>query len=68
MTSYRVEYTEMKPGGTLERQCDRVIGGLEAVRSYFDAQSIWAADPITVREFTQSDSNGRDVPASEWDV
>jgi hypothetical protein len=68
MTSYRVEYTSMKPGGARERECDLVRGDLEAVRAYFDAQDIWAADPILVIEHTQSDGAGRVVPASEWDV
>lgn len=68
MTSYRVEYTEMKPGGYRDRQCDIVRGGLEDVRVYFDERDIWAADPIVVVEHTQSDGLGRVVPASEWDV
>jgi hypothetical protein len=68
MTSYRVEYTEVKPGGHRDRQCDIVRGDLEAVRAYFDDCDIWAADPIVVVEHTQSDGSGRVVPASEWDV
>lgn len=68
MTSYRVEYTEIKPGGAHDRQCDIVRGSLEDVRTYFDERDIWAADPITVIEHTQSDGNGRTVPASEWDI
>lgn len=68
MTSYRVEYTGVKPGGARDRQCDIVRGDLEDVRNYFDERHIWAADPIVVVEHTQSDGNGRIVPASEWDV
>jgi hypothetical protein len=68
MTSYRIEYTEHKPGGYLERQCDRVVGDLETVRTYLDNQDVWAADPIVITEYTQSDGRGRIVPASEWDV
>jgi hypothetical protein len=68
MTSYRVEYTEMKPGGARDRQCDIVRGSLDDVRAYFDARSIYGLDPIVVVEHTQSDGNGRVVPASEWDV
>jgi hypothetical protein len=68
MTSYRVEYTSMKPGGARERECDLVRGTLDDVRTYFDAQDIWAADPIVVVEHAQSDGHGRIVPASEWDI
>lgn len=68
MTSYRVEYTEMKPGGARERQCHRVVGDLENVRTYLDSRSIWAADSIEIIEFVESDCRGRVVPASEWDV
>ncbi len=68
MMKYRVQYTEMKPGGTLDRQDDMVHGDLEAVRCYFDRQRIWAADPIVVIEQGASDGPGRIVPASEWDV
>ncbi len=68
MTRYRVQYTEMKPGGTLERQDDMVHGDLEALRNYFDQCVIWAASPIVVIEQGPSDGNGRIVPASEWDV
>lgn len=67
-TKYTVQYTEMVPGGELYRQSDIVHGDLEAVRCYFDRQSIWAADPIVVTEHTQSDGLGRVVPASEWDI
>ncbi len=68
MASYVVKYTEMKPGGHLERQCDRVRGDLESVREYFDNTTVFARDPITVIEFTESDGIGRVVPSSEWDI
>lgn len=68
MASYRVEYTSMKPGGARERECDLVRGTLDDVRDYFDECDIWAADPIVVVEHTESDGNGRIVPASEWDI
>lgn len=65
---YRVQYTEMMPGGSRYRQDDLVIGDLEAVRDYLDARSIWSYSPIVITEHTQSDGIGRIVPASEWDV
>jgi hypothetical protein len=65
---YRVQYTEMIPGGARYHQDDLVRGTLADVRDYLDARHIWAADPIVIIEHTQSDSPGRIVPASEWDV
>lgn len=67
-SKYRVQYTSVKPGGTREREDDMVYGNLEAVRCYFDEQSIWAADPIVMIEQGMDDGPGRVVPASEWDV
>lgn len=66
--SYRVEYTEVKPGGHLDRQNDLVRGTLSDVRDYIDSRRVHGADPIVVAEFTESDSVGRLVPASEWDI
>ena len=66
--SYRVQYTEIKPGGSHARQDDRVRGALQDVRDYLDKYRIYGLDPIVVTEFTASDSVGRIVPASEWDV
>ena len=68
MASYRVQWTEMKPGGHRERQDDLVRGDLEDVRNYFDSHSVYGRDPIVVIEHTESDGRGRVVPASEWDV
>jgi hypothetical protein len=45
-----------------------VRGDLEDVRNYVDDRDIWGADPIIVVEHTQSDGNGRIVPADEWDI
>jgi hypothetical protein len=71
MTRYRIQYTEVVPGETHYRQDDIVYPGDRGVLSildYLDKRSVWAADPIVVIEHTQSDGNGRIVPASEWDV
>lgn len=68
MTRYRVQYTEMIPGGARYRQDDMVHGDLEAVRTYFDQRAILAADSIVVIEQIASDGPGRIVPAGEWDV
>ena len=65
---YRVQYTEMIPGGARYKQDDLVMGDLQTVRDYLDTRSIWSYDPITITEHTQSDGIGRIVPASEWDV
>ena len=67
-SKYRVQYTEMIPGGARYRQDDMVYGDLESVRNYFDARDVWAADPMVVIEQGPSDGFGRVVPASEWDV
>lgn len=68
MTSYRVQYTEVKPGGHHARQDVRVVGTLDNVRAEIDGHRVYAQDSIVVTEHTQSDGTGRDVPASEWDV
>lgn len=71
MTRYRIQYTEVVPGGSHYRQDDIVHAGERGVLSvldYLDQRSVWAADPIVVIEHTQSDGFGRIVPASEWDV
>lgn len=70
MTSYRVEYTEIKPGGHRTRQCDRIVGTVQDVRDYLNSGRIhvYGLDPIVITEHTKSDGIGRDVPASEWDV
>lgn len=71
MTRYRVKYTEVVPGGTHYHQ-DTIVypgeRGILSINDYLDQFNIWAADPIVVIEHTQSDGNGRVVPASEWDV
>lgn len=68
MASYRVQYTEVVPGDHHYRQDESVRGTLADVRAYLDTRTVWAADPIIVTEHLQSDSAGRIVPASEWDV
>lgn len=65
MTSYRVQYTEIKPGGSHARQDVSVRGTLDDVRAEIDSRRVYGRDPIVVTEFAQSDSAGRDVPASE---
>ena len=66
--TYRIDYTEIKPGGTHVRQSDVVRGGLEDVRNYLDARRVAGLDPIVITEHTKSDGDGRIVPASEWDA
>lgn len=66
--SYRVQYTEVKPGGSHARQDVSVRGTLDDVRAEIDSHRVYGRDPIIVTEFAQSDSAGRDVPASEWDA
>lgn len=68
MTSYRVQYTEIKPGGSHARQDENVRGTLADVRDLIDSHHVFGLDPIVITEFTTSDSCGRVVPASEWDV
>ena len=68
MTRYRIQYTKMKPGGTLEKQDDLIHGTLEDVRMYIDTSHVHGRSPITITECTKSDGYGRVVPASEWDV
>jgi hypothetical protein len=68
MTSYRVQYTEIKPGGSHAQQDVSVRGTLDDVRTEIDSHRVYGRDPITVTEFTASDSVGRIVPASEWDA
>lgn len=68
MTSYRVQFTEVKPGGNLCRQDVSVRGSLEDVRIMLDSTPVWGREPITVTEHLTSDSAGRIVPAAEWDV
>lgn len=65
---YRIDWTRFVPGGAHSRECSAVRGDLQTVRDYLDSQSVLAADPIIVTEHTQSDGQGRIVPASEWDV
>lgn len=64
--SYRVEFTEIKPGNNPERQCDLVYGTVYDVRAYIGKYSAagrvdWAAG-IIVTEYTESDSTGRVLP------
>jgi len=69
MAQYRVDWTRMVPGGAHSRESSLVYGGLENVRDFLDKQEVWSRGlPIVVTEHTQSDGNGRVVPASEWDV
>ena len=68
MARYRIQYTEVLPGGYHSRQDDLISGDLQSVRDYLDARRIYGRDPIVITEHTQSDGNGRIVPASEWDV
>jgi hypothetical protein len=71
MTRYRVQYTEVVPGGAHYRQDDIVYPGdrgIFSINDYLDQRHIWAADPIVVTEHTQSDGIGRIVPAGEWDI
>lgn len=68
MTSYRVQYTELKPGGHLVDQDERVTGTLEDVRNYLDSRPVAGHIAPAVTEYTESDSVGRFVPASEWDI
>jgi hypothetical protein len=64
---YGVRYTEVKPGGSHARQ-DAVCRSLEEVRALLDSRRVYAGDPIEVVEYLASDSTGRVVPASEWDI
>lgn len=66
--SYRVQYTEIKPGGSHARQDVSVRGTLDDVRAEIDGHHVYGRDPIVVTEHTQSDGRGRIVPASEWDI
>lgn len=68
MTSYRVQYTEIKPGGSHAQQDESVRGTLDDVRAYLDSRRVHGRSPITVTEHLASDSVGRVVPASEWDI
>lgn len=68
MASYRVQYTEIKPGGSHARQDVTVRGTLDDVRAEIDSRRVYALDPIIVTEHTKSDGIGRIVPASEWDA
>lgn len=68
MTSYRIEYTEIKPGGARDRQCESVRGDLDTVRTLIDSVAVYGRDPIVVTEYRESDGAGRVVPADEWDV
>lgn len=68
MASYRVQYTEMIPGGSLYRQDESVRGSLEDVRNFIDSKNVWGREPIVITEHLTSDSIGRVVPSSEWDV
>lgn len=68
MTSYRVQYTEIKPGGSHAQQDESVRGTLDDVRAYLDSRRVYGRSPITVTEHLTSDSVGRIVPASEWDI
>lgn len=68
MISYRVQYTEIKPGGSHAQQDESVRGTLDDVRSMLDSKRVYGRDPITVTEFKTSDSIGRIVPSSEWDI
>lgn len=68
MTSYRVQYTEIKPGGSHASQDESVRGTLQDVRDMIDSKHVYGPDPIVVTEFKSSDSAGRVVPASEWDI
>ena len=68
MARYRIDFTEIKPGGHHDRQSDMVIGTLATVRQYLDRHQVYALDPIVVTEQGPSDGPGRVVPASEWDI
>lgn len=68
MTTHRVQYTEVKPGGSHARQDENVRGDLGAVHALLDAHHVYALDPIVVTEYLTSDSVGRVVPSAEWDV
>jgi hypothetical protein len=68
MNGYRIEWTRFVPGGTHSRESVSIRGTLEDVRIYLDSQSVFGRDPIVVVEHTQSDGNGRVVPAEEWDI
>ena len=68
MTSYRVQYTEIKPGGHLTDQDERVVGTLDDVRDLPDYRPVAGHIAPMVTEYTESDGIGRPVPASEWDI
>jgi hypothetical protein len=68
MTSYRVQYTERKPGGSLVDQDERITGTLDDVRDLLDYRPVAGHIAPMVTEYTESDSVGRIVPASEWDI
>lgn len=65
---YRVQYTEVKAGGSHARQDQGGLRSLDAVRAELDSCRVYGRDSIIVTEFSASDSVGRNVPASEWDA
>lgn len=58
MTSYRVEYTEVKPGGYEDRQCDLVVGDRRDVVIYLGKVRQLVPGSVEVTEHTQSDGPG----------
>jgi hypothetical protein len=65
---YRIEWTRFVPGGAHSRECSAIRGDLGSVRDFLDSQMVYGREPIVVVEHTQSDGQGRVVPASEWDI
>ncbi len=65
---YRVQYTEVKPGGSHARQDRGGLRSLDDVRALLDSLRVYGRDPIVVTEYASSDAAGRVVPASEWDI
>lgn len=66
--TYRVDYSEVKPGGTVVQQSDRVSGTLDDVRALLDSRYLTSYDDVTVTESVKSDGIGRVIDRDEWDV
>lgn len=58
MTTYRVEYTQIKPGGHADRQCDLVRGNRSDVVIYLGKVRGLVAGSVAVTEHTKSDGDG----------
>lgn len=62
MTSYRIEYTEVKPGDPPVEQCDLVYGRRVDVLLYLAPRLTYIVPgSVKITEYTMSDSYGRRV-------